>query len=551
MEMEHNNSLRKRRKDVRDSNGFDLDQTFDKKRLNANAVEQSLSTLKLFVGLFFIRLVNALTIKTFFQADEYYQCLEPAYNLVFGSGYITWEWKERIRSSIHPLIYALGYKIASYIPYDNEPIIMIPKIIGALIASIGEVYLYKFSKRFTKNEELAKLTLILSLFNPFNWYIITRSFSNSFEMVLTTIALTYWPWDNLINYKDLCVSCLIAFISCIVRPTNGIIWLYLGFNFIIKNYKLEKQPCKLIKLIVILAVELGLILLINTGLDYAFYGKVTFPLYNFIEFNVIRNLSIFYGVAPWHFYIFQGVPIILMTYLPWFLHSAIVLEKYRSLPGQVAIVMISAFSLIDHKEIRFIYPLQPIFILMVAYSIYETRQKLQRFYNFLVPIIIILNVAIAIFFTRIHEKGVIDIVQYLGNNPDIESFGFLTPCHSTPWQSHINNPNLVNNSWFLTCEPPLHLTSRSLEEIRSYRDESDQFYDSPTEYLRNHFLLFSESRNMDSKNWPSRLIIFEPLENFMTDFLRGSNYFECERFFNSYFHWDDRRKGDIIVYCRS
>jgi len=549
--MEHNNSLRKRRKDVRDSNGFDLDQTFDKKRLNANAVEQSLSTLKLFVGLFFIRLVNALTIKTFFQADEYYQCLEPAYNLVFGSGYITWEWKERIRSSIHPLIYALGYKIASYIPYDNEPIIMIPKIIGALIASIGEVYLYKFSKRFTKNEELAKLTLILSLFNPFNWYIITRSFSNSFEMVLTTIALTYWPWDNLINYKDLCVSCLIAFISCIVRPTNGIIWLYLGFNFIIKNYKLEKQPCKLIKLIVILAVELGLILLINTGLDYAFYGKVTFPLYNFIEFNVIRNLSIFYGVAPWHFYIFQGVPIILMTYLPWFLHSAIVLEKYRSLPGQVAIVMISAFSLIDHKEIRFIYPLQPIFILMVAYSIYETRQKLQRFYNFLVPIIIILNVAIAIFFTRIHEKGVIDIVQYLGNNPDIESFGFLTPCHSTPWQSHINNPNLVNNSWFLTCEPPLHLTSRSLEEIRSYRDESDQFYDSPTEYLRNHFLLFSESRNMDSKNWPSRLIIFEPLENFMTDFLRGSNYFECERFFNSYFHWDDRRKGDIIVYCRS
>ncbi|KSA00156.1 GPI mannosyltransferase 3 [Debaryomyces fabryi] len=549
--MEHNNSLRKRRKEIQDSNGFHLDQSFDKKRLNANIIEQPLPTLKLFVGLFFIRLVNALTIKTFFQADEFYQCLEPAYNLVFGSGYITWEWDEAIRSSIHPLLYALGYKIASYIPLGNGPIIVIPKVIGALIASIGEVYLYKFSKRFTKNEKLAKLTLILSLLNPFNWYIITRSFSNSFEMVLTTVALTYWPWDNLINYKDLSISCLIAFVSCIVRPTNGIIWLYLGFNFILRNYKLEKQPFKLIRLIFILAVELVLILLINTGLDYTFYGKVTFPLYNFVEFNVIRNLSMFYGVAPWHFYIFQGVPIILMTYLPWLLHSAIVLKKYKSLLGQIAIVMIGVFSLIDHKEIRFIYPLQPIFILMTAYSIYETNQKFQRVYKFLVPIIIILNMAIAIFFTRIHERGVIDIVQYLGTHPEIESFGFLTPCHSTPWQSHINNPDLVNKSWFLTCEPPLHLTSRNLEEIRSYRDESDQFYDNPTEYLRNHFLLFSESRNMDSKNWPSRLIIFQPLENFMNDFLRGSNYFECERFFNSYFHWDDRRKGDIIVYCQT
>jgi phosphatidylinositol glycan class B len=548
--MAYNNSVRKRKKDIQDANGFHRDQTIDKKSRATNKLEESLPTFKVFIVLFFIRLLNSLTIKTFFQADEYYQCLEPAYNFVFGSGYITWEWEEGIRSSIHPLIYALGYKMVSYVHFDDKPIILIPKVIGALIASIGEVYLYKFSKKFTKNEKLARLTLILSLLSPFNWYIITRSFSNSFEMVLTTIAFTYWPWDNVISYKDISMSCIIAFISCIVRPTNGIIWLYLGINFMIKNYKLEKQLGKLMKLILILSIELILILLVNTGLDYIFYGKTTFPLYNFVEFNVIRNLSIFYGVAPWHFYLFQGVPIILMTYLPWLLHSAIVLKKYKSLLGQVAILMIGGFSLIDHKEIRFIYPLQPIFMLMVAYSIHETKHKFQRLYKFLVPVIIILNLIIAIFFTQVHERGVIDIVQYLRNNPDIESFGFLTPCHSTPWQSHINNPNLVNKSWFLTCEPPLHLTTTSLKEIKSYRDESDQFYDNPAQFLSEHFQLFADSRNTGASNWPSRLIIFEPLENFMDDFLRGSNYFECERFFNSYFHWDDRRKGDIIVYCQ-
>lgn len=42
------------------------------------------------------RLVNALTIRTFFQPDEFYQALEPAWNLVFGNGsgaWITWVWR--------------------------------------------------------------------------------------------------------------------------------------------------------------------------------------------------------------------------------------------------------------------------------------------------------------------------------------------------------------------------------------------------------------------------------------------------------------------------
>ena len=51
----------------------------------------------------------------------------------------------------------------------------------------------------------------------------------------------------------------------------------------------------------IVILEVVLILLINTALDYYFYQKLTFLLYNFLEFNVFKNLSIFYGTAPWHF----------------------------------------------------------------------------------------------------------------------------------------------------------------------------------------------------------------------------------------------------------
>lgn len=46
--------------------------------------------LILLIGL---RLVNALSLRTFFQPDEYYQALEPAWGLAFGDGsgpWITW-----------------------------------------------------------------------------------------------------------------------------------------------------------------------------------------------------------------------------------------------------------------------------------------------------------------------------------------------------------------------------------------------------------------------------------------------------------------------------
>ncbi len=41
-------------------------------------------------------LVRSLSLlsQTFFQPDEFYQSLEPAHHLVFGYGYLTWEWRD-------------------------------------------------------------------------------------------------------------------------------------------------------------------------------------------------------------------------------------------------------------------------------------------------------------------------------------------------------------------------------------------------------------------------------------------------------------------------
>jgi phosphatidylinositol glycan class B len=491
----------------------------------------------LFLAVLVIRLFNAFTIRTFFQPDEYYQVLEPAHNFVYGYGYMTWEWKQRLRSSIGPMIYAIGYEISKLLGGNVHLVLVIPKIISAIIASIGEVMFYKFVVIYTGDTQLALIALVLSILNPFNWYIYTRSFSNCLETMLTICAFRYWPWNHIVD-GQFYTSLVFAYISCIVRPTNGLIWITLGINLLIHT-KTSK-----IKLIVHCIVEFVVLLLINGGLDYWFYQQLTFPLYNFFEFNYIKNLSIFYGTAPWHFYLFQAVPLFLMTYLPFFLRS--IYLNHTDILVYTCMFVIFGFSTVSHKEFRFIFPLMPIFLLFTAKPIQELYRK-KSMKSILIAIVLI-NISIGYFFTRINEKGAIDVIEYLRDEPTVESFGFLTPCHSTPWQSYLHNPKF-ESSWALTCEPPLHLSSGNLQSMKQYQDESDIFFSDEARFLNANFPPF-DSNKLTKYKWPTHLIIFQPLEDVMDEYLKTSPYRKCKRFFNSYLHWDSRRTGDIIVYCK-
>ncbi|KAM9924793.1 hypothetical protein OXX80_011109, partial [Metschnikowia pulcherrima] len=183
---------------------------------------------------FVFRLLNAFSIKTFFQPDEYFQALEPAHRLVFGYGYLTWEWHEALRSSLHPLLYAAAYKAFDVFMPESWAVIAAPKITGALIATVSDIYVYKLARKYWRNQGVANTALAMSLLSSWNWFVSTRSFSNNLEMALTVAGLSYWPWHH---YKlmPLLMSCFLGFLSCIVRPTNAILWSFLATSLIIKN----------------------------------------------------------------------------------------------------------------------------------------------------------------------------------------------------------------------------------------------------------------------------------------------------------------------------
>jgi GPI mannosyltransferase 3 len=365
------------------------------------------------------------------------------------------------------------------------------------------------------------------------------------------------------------------------------------------------------------------VLALSAFVDRLFYQAWVFPPWNFLYVNVVQSIAVFYGNNNWHYYLTQGYPLLLTTALP-FAATGIYRachrqQAYRNLSDWARkavsnLAIISLFvplilSLISHKEVRFIYPLLPGLHVLASHPLatyfapafdsirpYSRRPQLLK--RALLGILLVLNLAVSLYTATVHNSGLVSIThslrdifetQYLPSaEPKNMTIGFLMPCHSTPWRSHLQHPPTSTDpgidAWALTCEPPLDLEP---SEKANYLDEADQFYASPPDWLKRHMSrnppspkfpevargtqetgvfanakprrvfevekreeeeLWRERRGR--RPWPEYLVFFGQLEPEMRRTVGArSGYGECERIWNSHAHDDWRRVGDIVVWC--
>lgn len=95
-----------------------------RRQIPPDSTQSLLQDRRLLLVLIGIRIFNALTITTFFQPDEYYQALEPAWRAVFGYGELTWEWREGIRGFLYPSIFASLWWILKTLGVQNPHILV-------------------------------------------------------------------------------------------------------------------------------------------------------------------------------------------------------------------------------------------------------------------------------------------------------------------------------------------------------------------------------------------------------------------------------------------
>jgi len=321
------------------------------------------------------------------------------------------------------------------------------------------------------------------------------------------------------------------------------------------------------------------VLAVSAISDRVYYGQWTFPPLRFLQFNIVQSLAVFYGRNRPDYYLTEGLPLLLTTALPFALmglwnalRGNAFLSLHRSDGDSVTakvqavtlastvFVMVCTLSLISHKEVRFIYPILPIMHVLAGREVLRILGRRFLLRKTILFCLLTANLVLAIYASLVHQRGVVDVLGFLrqeyqdnhitsidGILQSNMTVAFLMPCHSTPWRSHLIWPNI--DAWALTCEPPLGVP---MTERAAYLDEADQFYEDPEAWLTQHMAPPKDSKTtLEKRPWPDYLVFFRQLEPTMRGHLRGTQYHLCWAGFNSHFHDDWRRKGDVNVYCKS
>ncbi|KAL5490343.1 GPI10 [Sanghuangporus weigelae] len=537
------------------------------------------------------RILIAFSTRTFFQPDEFFQSLEIAHRAVFGFGHLTWEWTTSppIRSVFFPSLYIPVYWLLKVTGLDKGKLLIIaPKILQGAIASITDISTRELARQLL-GDRYVDTAYFLSLTSFFHILALSRTLSNSVETSLTTAALCFWPWHSLDDHRRLRLAFALAAISCLVRPTSAVLWAFLAVELCLRSRSNKKcLEVLFFSGIVTALIAAGFLIII----DSLYFGRVTFTPLNFVRTN-LSSVSLFYGQAPWHYYLTQGLPILLNVCLLSFVFGSydIFNRGLRHQRTLLALIIwtIFIYSLLGHKEWRFLHPILPVMIILSAKSLVDSSitSKVARndtgqskplsssVKSKSVPIslktkaICALGILPGLYVMWFHGRAQISVMSYLRSlDPsNLHSVGFLMPCHSTPWQAYLHRPEFEEGLlWALSCEPPLHGVNTS-----TYWDQSDIFYASPLTYLKQNFPSFvnpsfppspypstspgalpSENNKWDHR-WPSRLVFFSALiedegeGREVEGYLRELGYDEVWNARNG-FEEDWRRRGGVKVW---
>ena len=171
--------------------------------------------IAVFIAAIFYRTFWALTVSTSFVPDEYYQTIEPAYNLIYGDATSqfrnTWEWREnyRIRSYVplfpYLLLFKFKYSLRHHwgISFPEHFVNKAPRFITGLLISSSDILFFSIVRRISNSNRIAAVILFVHLFSWSASYCLSRTLINSTETALLIIGIYFWSLDDDSGFKAL------------------------------------------------------------------------------------------------------------------------------------------------------------------------------------------------------------------------------------------------------------------------------------------------------------------------------------------------------------
>lgn len=549
-------------------------------------------------SLLLLRLASVVVVQTFFVPDEFWQSLEVAHGIVYGYGYRTWEWRHCIRSYLTPAVIAALYWLLKVTGLDSrQALIYTPRLLQALLTWLGDEAILATVRKFygssppspssssspsSSLSHRSKLssaparvfgllwasptsasdTVALCLLT--NWclfYCGSRTLANTLEMALVSIALYMYPWQRRIRVVD-SRYLLLAALACTARPTAAILFLPLWLGHMWRSL----PHCRMELLWK--SLLLGFVAICTcVALDSYMHGALCVSVYNFALYNTVYSVAQQYGREPWYQYLVVWCPLLLgpllvppLLYLTCSKGRQVLRSVLLAWPGAMLTTLvvsyITVYSLLDHKEFRFLLPILPAAIVLLGKLLHELKCDV-RWYRFVTISSLLYNIPLAIYLSCVHQRAPIAIMDSIYQHSLVtplahrgRSVLFLTPCHSTPLYSHLH---LNVSIRFLTCEP-------NLNGPPEYEEEYSTFEKNPVEWLRTEYrdLLATPTNitsfHVDAPDWsvvesPSLIVAFDWLWRDVLRPVIGWRYYVCADWLNTHFVYDSRRSSRLLLLC--
>lgn len=370
----------------------------------------------IYIALFFHLLIPFFSIG-FLHPDEQYFVLDFAFDkLGMIDNYIkSWEYNAQIRPWFLPSIfYFLGFILKSMGITNPFTMSLLFRLCSSLLGFFAHFF---FIKEITKKYSDIKFNHLYWVF-LLAWPILlmhsrtnSENWSTSFFLIGLSLLLN--------KKKDFLSGVLFAF-TFFTRFQTG--FLLLPILFLYK---------KRIKDITFLALSFLITSTLLTGIDYWGYEKLTFTPFNYLMVNLIEGKVNTFGTSSVFFFLYKSVT----KLLPFWgiaclsiLVIAIKKCKTNSL-YQHSLILVLPFliihHLIGHKELRFIYSVFPICLILLSYHMDFWKPKWNKVFiigNFVAfPVLFIPMYKPMTVYTYLYsQKSVIKNLYYLTPHNPLE-----------------------------------------------------------------------------------------------------------------------------------
>ena len=306
-------------------------------------------------------------------ADEIFQTLEQAHRLAFGYGLVPWEFRQGARSWILPGILGALMKALAFVGVKTGlglavaikllfaglaaatfyPLLRISQALAGLLAAVllaataalFPAALIYGSRAMTEVATAPLLAWGIWLLWPFGMGPATKNVVTALPMRARwmagrrlALAGALFGLATVLRYQNLVVLAPILLIVAIRSRWRSALWL---------------------------ALAMGVVLLAGGLLDWATWGKPFQSLVVYIRFNLFEGGANQWGVSKRSFY-WEALR---ATSGPAFVVVLVGFVAGLHRTWQIALpvlVFIVAHSVISHKELRFLYPVLPLFLLCSA-----------------------------------------------------------------------------------------------------------------------------------------------------------------------------------------